>query len=108
MPAATSSRLRRLAKELQDCQDTGVNLQPCNADDLAHLEASLSIPPDTPFFGGTYTINVLVPDDYPFAKPSMRFNQKIYHPNVNPDTVRYTPRGAQDSLCKVIELTMLG
>ncbi|KAF5707711.1 ubiquitin-conjugating enzyme E2-24 [Fusarium globosum] len=86
MPAATSSRLRRLAKELQDCQDTGVNLQPCNPDDLAHLEAPLSIPPDTPFFGGTYTINVLVPDDYPFAKPSMRFNQMIYHPNVNPYT----------------------
>ncbi|QGI67670.1 hypothetical protein CEK26_011623 [Fusarium fujikuroi] len=89
--AAMSSRLRRLAKELQDCQDTGVNLQPCNPDDLAHLEASLSIPPDTPFFGGTYTINVLVPDDYPFAKPSMRFNQKIYNPNVNPDTGEIAP-----------------
>ncbi|CZR46067.1 uncharacterized protein FPRO_11514 [Fusarium proliferatum ET1] len=81
--AAMSSRLRQLAKELQDCQDTGVNLQPGNPDDLTHLVASLSIPPDTPYCGGTYTINVLVPDDYPFTKPSMKFNQRIYHPNVN-------------------------
>lgn len=89
MSAAISSRLRRLAKELQDCQDTGVNLQPCNPCDLTHLEASLPVPPDTPYFVGTYTISVLVPDDYPFKKPSVKFNQKIYHPNVNPDTVRY-------------------
>lgn len=89
MSAAISSRLRRLAKELQDCQDTGVNLQPCNPGDLTHLEASLPVPPDTSYFGGTYTVSVLVPDDYPFEKPSMKFNQKIYHPNANPDTVRY-------------------
>ncbi|CVK96724.1 probable ubiquitin--protein ligase [Fusarium mangiferae] len=91
MSAAISSRLRRLAKELQDCQDTGVNLQPCNPGDLTHLEASLPVPPDTPYFGGTYTISVLVPDEYPFAKPSMKFNQKIYHPNVNPDTGEIAP-----------------
>ncbi|KAF4422225.1 ubiquitin-- ligase [Fusarium acutatum] len=88
---AMSSRLRRVAKELQDCQNTGVNLQPCNPGDLTHLEASLPIPPDTPYFGGTYTINVLVPDDYPFAKPSMKLNQKIYHPNVNRETGEIAP-----------------
>ncbi|KAG5794774.1 hypothetical protein H9Q69_006159 [Fusarium xylarioides] len=91
MAAAMSSRLRRIAKEIQDCQNTGVNVRPYNQDDLTHLVASLPIPPDTPYFGGTYSINVVVPDDYPFAKPSMKFNQKTYHPNVNCETGEISP-----------------
>jgi len=84
---AMSSRLRRVAKELQDFQDASYNLHAYNEADLTHLNASLPIPPGTPYSGGTYTINVLVPDDYPFGKPSMKFDQKIYHPNVHHETV---------------------
>ncbi|KAF5561289.1 ubiquitin ligase [Fusarium napiforme] len=91
MSTAMSSRLRRIAKELQDCQDTGVDVRTCNEDDLTHLEASLSIPPNTPYFGGTYTTSIVIPDDYPFAKPSIKFNQKIYHPNVHHETGELVP-----------------
>ncbi|KAG7418477.1 ubiquitin-conjugating enzyme/RWD-like protein [Fusarium sp. MPI-SDFR-AT-0072] len=88
---ATSSRLRRLAKECQEFQDTSYNLHPYIEADLTHLEASLPIPPGTPYAGGTYTINIQVPDDYPFEKPSMKFDQRIYHPNVHPETGEIAP-----------------
>ncbi|EXK81889.1 hypothetical protein FOQG_13757 [Fusarium oxysporum f. sp. raphani 54005] len=88
---AMSSRLRRVAKELQDFQDASYNLHAYNEADLTHLNASLPIPPGTPYSGGTYTINVLVPDDYPFGKPSMKFDQKIYHPNVHHETGEIAP-----------------
>ncbi|KAJ4056829.1 Ubiquitin-conjugating enzyme E2 1 [Fusarium oxysporum] len=54
---AMSSRLRRVAKELQDFQDASYNLHAYNEADLTHLNASLPIPPGTPYSGGTYTIN---------------------------------------------------
>lgn len=84
---AMSSRLKRVAKELQDFQHTSYNPHPYNQGDLTRLEASLPIPPGTPYSGGTYTINVSIPDGYPLEKPSMKFNQKIYHPNVHHETV---------------------
>ncbi|KAF5604365.1 ubiquitin ligase [Fusarium pseudocircinatum] len=58
---------------------------------MARLRASLPIPPDTPYFGGTYTINVLIPDGYPFTKPSIKFNQKMYHQNVDRETGEVAP-----------------
>ncbi|RKK70219.1 hypothetical protein BFJ69_g12070 [Fusarium oxysporum] len=88
---AMSSRLRRVAKELQDFQDASYNLHAYNEADLTHLNGSLPIPPGTPYSGGTYTINVQVPDDYPFEKPSMKFNQRIYHPNVHHETGEIAP-----------------
>ncbi|KAF5547678.1 ubiquitin ligase [Fusarium mexicanum] len=84
--ASIDPRIRRIAKEIADCQTSGVDLIPCNQDDFSRVEASLPIPPDTPYFGGTYIINVLISDNYPFVPLSMRFNQKIYHPNVHHET----------------------
>ncbi|KAF5639262.1 ubiquitin ligase [Fusarium sp. NRRL 52700] len=86
-----SSRIRRITKELADFQDAGIDIQPSGPGDLTRLRASLPIPSDTPYFGGTYTINILIPDNYPFVKPSIKFNQKIYHPNVHSETGEVAP-----------------
>lgn len=38
--------------------------------------------------GGTYDIDIEVPNDYPFKPPKMRFITKVYHPNISSQTVR--------------------
>ncbi|CCE31918.1 hypothetical protein E4U22_008330 [Claviceps purpurea] len=85
-----SSRDRRIAKELQDIQadkeTSGVNVVPLNGYSLTHLKGTITAPPDTPYAGGTFTIDIQIPDNYPFKSPAMKFETKIWHPNVSSQT----------------------
>jgi len=38
---------------------------------------------DTPYQGGTFVVDIQIPDNYPFVPPKMRFDTKIWHPNVS-------------------------
>lgn len=92
----TSSRDRRVAKELQDIQadrdNSGVYAAPIDDVNLKHLKGTIPGPPDTPYYGGTFIIDIRIPDNYPFKSPSMSFSTKIWHPNVSSQTVRHPMR----------------
>ncbi|KAF4344330.1 ubiquitin-conjugating enzyme (huntingtin interacting 2) [Fusarium beomiforme] len=83
------SRDRRIAKELKDIatdtDNSGVNATATN-NDLKHLKGTIPGPPDTPYAGGTYTIDIEIPDQYPFKAPIMKFNTRVWHPNVSSET----------------------
>ena len=86
-----SNRLRRIAKELSDIQadtDSKIFAEPANGSDLSHLLASFPGPPDTPYEGGTYIVDIKIPNEYPFRPPVMFFKTKLWHPNVSSQTVR--------------------
>ena len=51
-------------------------------DDFTELEGTIEGPPDTPYEGGTYKLEIKIPDTYPFNPPKVRFLTKIWHPNV--------------------------
>lgn len=86
-----SNRLRRIAKEIEDTRlDTWskVYLEPANGgDDLTNLEGRFEGPPDTPYEGGKFFVDIRLPTDYPFRPPLMKFKTKIWHPNVSSQTV---------------------
>src|SRR5277367_4684146 len=91
----TSNRMRRILKELGDIQkdsQSQILAQPAgNGDDLSHLKASFPGPPDTPYEGGTYVVDIKIPQEYPFRPPVMKFETKLWHPNVSSQTVCFIP-----------------
>lgn len=86
-----TTRERRIAKELADIHNdkdnSGVLANPVDPSNLTHLKGTFPGPPDTPYAGGTYQIDIVVPDMYPFKSPIMKFDTKIWHPNVSSVTV---------------------
>ena len=86
----TSNCLRRVQKELNDIAkdpDSQIFAEPQNGSDLTHLRATFPGPRDTPYEGGTYIVDVQIPNDYPFKPPVMKFVTKLWHPNISSQTV---------------------
>ncbi|CDK28735.1 unnamed protein product [Kuraishia capsulata CBS 1993] len=84
-----SSRIKRLSKELEDVKKdplAGVSLDVISEDDLSHLTGSFLGPPGTPYEGGLFKVDIQVPNEYPFKPPLVKFDTKIYHPNISSQT----------------------
>jgi len=49
---------------------------------VSEIHAMISGPEDTPFFGGSFRMKLVLSEDYPNSPPRGFFLTKIYHPNV--------------------------
>lgn len=52
-------------------------------DNGRHFDVKVDGPEDTPFEGGTFKLELFLPEEYPMAPPKVRFLTKIYHPNID-------------------------
>ena len=90
--------LRRLIKEfdsMKKISTTGVSASPLETKilkpdmsynikyDYYHWKATITGPEETPYQGGVFFLDVIFPEDYPFKPPIIKFDTKIYHPNIN-------------------------
>lgn len=83
------SRTRRILKELQDVQqdvESGITVTPVTEGDISHLKGIFKGPPETPYQGGEFIIDIKIPQDYPFKPPRMQFDTRVYHPNISSQT----------------------
>jgi ubiquitin-protein ligase len=76
---------RRIQREHQDLvKDAPEN---CSAgprgDNLYIWDALIIGPPDSPFAGGMFKLEINFSADYPFKPPKIIFLTKIYHPNIS-------------------------
>ena len=52
-------------------------------DDLSRWQVKVQGPPESSFEGGNFTLLVTFPPDYPFKPPKVKFETRIFHPNIN-------------------------
>ncbi|EME82351.1 uncharacterized protein MYCFIDRAFT_154883 [Pseudocercospora fijiensis CIRAD86] len=88
-----SNRNRRLQKEIADIlkdPQSGIRItSPQGSSDITdftHFKGHFRGPPDTPYEGGKYEIDIRITSEYPFKPPEMRFITRIWHPNVSSQT----------------------
>ncbi len=79
----------RILKELKELQQLAeesteqVVTAKIVGDDLKHWKGTIFGPKDTCYEGGVFKVNIEIPSDYPFKPPIMKFDTKIWHPNIS-------------------------
>ena len=80
--------MKYLKKEFDGLQNDPILSLGCTVglvnNDIFHWKISLVGPVDTPYQGGMFFLTADFGEDYPKAKPEVKFINKIYHLNVNP------------------------
>ncbi|KAF9258533.1 hypothetical protein L218DRAFT_934671 [Marasmius fiardii PR-910] len=79
------ARLRRVNKEIQDCKNDKTSNIALELIDNSpfHLKGSFPGPEGTPYDGGHFEVDIVIPDAYPFQPVKMKFITKVYHPNIS-------------------------
>ena len=76
---------RRLKRELKNLSDNPVSH--CSAgpvgDDMLLWTATIHGPDDSPYKDGVFKLSIKFTKEYPFKAPSVTFETKVYHPNIN-------------------------
>ncbi|KAI0917678.1 hypothetical protein AcW2_007754 [Taiwanofungus camphoratus] len=82
---AMDARLRRLNKEIADCKNDRSSRITIDLVDNSpyHLIGAFDGPEGTPYEGGHFQVDIVIPDSYPFQPVKMKFITKVYHPNVS-------------------------
>jgi len=87
---AAMADLNRIKKELRDCskdtETSGLSVQLLDEANLLHWKGQIKGPVGTPYEGGIFHINIELPGDYPFVPPKMKFDTKIWHPNISSES----------------------
>lgn len=74
---------RELLAYSQD-EDLKFTIDP-EEDDVSKLRVTLAPPAGTPYEDGIFFLSMTIPAQYPSSPPTIKFNTKIYHPNINED-----------------------
>lgn len=74
----------RLRKELleisRDSSVSGVSAAPVG-EDMSHFAGSIKGPAGTPYEGGVFAVDIVIPKDYPFVPPKMKASRQQRNAN---------------------------
>jgi len=82
--------INRIKKELRDCskdsETSGLKVELVDESNLLHWKGCIKGPVGTSYEGGLFHIDIVLPNDYPFVPPKMKFDTKIWHPNISSES----------------------
>ncbi|XP_060931116.1 ubiquitin-conjugating enzyme E2 T [Limanda limanda] len=94
-----TSRLKRELQMLSNEPPPGITCWQTE-ERMDDLRAQIVGGTETPYEGGLFSLEIKVPDRYPFEPPKIRFLTPIYHPNIDNsgrichDALKLPPKGA--------------
>ncbi|KAL3879174.1 hypothetical protein ACJMK2_031483 [Sinanodonta woodiana] len=85
MANIAEARIKREFKEVVKSEEVAkchIKVELVN-DTFTELRGEIAGPPDTPYEGGNFILEIKIPDTYPFNPPKVKFVTKIWHPNIS-------------------------
>jgi ubiquitin-conjugating enzyme (huntingtin interacting protein 2) len=77
------TRIQKEYKEVREAKDnSGVNAELVD-NNFTHWKGTITGPQGTPYEGGVYVVDIVIPKNYPFEPPKMKFDTKVWHPNIS-------------------------
>ena len=76
------NRIKKEYQALQKEKNTNVEVKLVN-NDIRHWKGRIKGPIDTCYQGGIFDVDIVIPNEYPFKPPKMKFDTKIWHPNIS-------------------------
>ena len=79
--------IKRLMKELELLKNNPSDFFSAvpEKDNIFHWKAVIFGPPNTPYEGGKFSVNIYFTKDYPFKPPKIYFETKIFHSQIHSD-----------------------
>ena len=68
---------------LQNDPVPNISAQPTDPNNLFSWQGTLRGPPGSPYEGGLFYLDIAFPQNYPIKPPKVRFQTKVYHPNID-------------------------
>jgi ubiquitin-protein ligase len=68
----SASRIRKELREVSEGKSDGIEAHLLSTDNLTHWRGSILGPDDTPYAGGKFLIDIIIPPQYPFEPPKMK------------------------------------
>jgi len=81
--AGSVVRIQKEYKEVREAKDnSGVTAELVD-NNFTHWKGTIKGPEGTPYQGGLFVVDIQIPKNYPFEPPKMRFDTKVWHPNIS-------------------------
>ena len=85
MANIATQRIQREFNEVTRSDEVAKNLIAIELvnNSLVDLRGRITGPPDTPYEGGVFHLEIKIPETYPFNPPKVKFVTRIWHPNIS-------------------------
>lgn len=77
------NRIQREWEDLTAESNSMFSAGPKDKSSMNKWEACIVGPPDSPYQGGLFFLDINFGNDYPFTPPRCKFRTRLYHPNIN-------------------------